>query len=84
MTDQSDKVEELRRRARALKERGADVTQWLEDELAKAGDEAGLVAVDVELTRRELDQGKRRNTRWLVGGFWIFVVVVIIAHALTR
>lgn len=84
MTDRAAKEEELRRRAGELKERGVDVTQWLEDELPKAQDALELAAIDVELTTRELERNKRTNTRWLVGIFWVFVIVVIIVHALSR
>ena len=84
MTERAAKEDELRERAHALKERGTDVTQWLEDELAKAQDALELAAIDVELTTRELERNKRTNTRWLVGIFWVFVIAVIIVHALSR
>ena len=83
MTERAAKEADLRQRARALKARGNDVTQWLEEALAKAQTDTALMAVEVELAARELERGKLINTRWLAGFAWIFVIVVIIAHALS-
>lgn len=84
MTDQTAKQEELRQRARALEERGIDVTQWLEEQLAREPTEAELTALEVELAAREMERGKLLNTRWLIGFVWIFVLVVIIVHYVSR
>ena len=84
MTDLDAKRAELRLRAKKLSERGVDLTQWLEDELAKAEDELEIAAIDVDLTTRERERGMSYNTRWLVGIFWVFIIVVIIVHAISR
>lgn len=87
MTDPDDlesKRSELRLRARQLSRQGPDITQWLEEELAKADDSLTLRAIDVELTTRERERYKSGNTRWVIGFVWIFVIVVILAHAITR
>ncbi len=84
MTDLDAKRAELRLRARNLSEQGVDLTQWLEDKLAEAEDELGLAAIDVELTTRERERAMSYNTRWVVGIFWIFIIVVIIVHAASR
>lgn len=74
---------ELRLRARQLSKEGPDLTQWLEEEIAKADNSLALRAVEVELATRQREQGKSSNTRWLAGFVWIFVIVVIVAHALS-
>lgn len=84
LTDLDAKRAELRLRAKNLSEQGVNLTQWLEVELAKAEDELELAAIDVELTTREREQGKSTNARWIVGIIWVFVIAVIIVHAISR
>ena len=84
LTDLDAKRAQLRLRAERLRDRGLDLTKWLEDELATAEDESGIVAIDIELTTREREHYQSRNSRWLVRLVWIFVIVVILAHALSR
>ena len=84
MTDLDARRAQLRLRAEQLRDRGLDLTQWLEDELVKAEDEATIAAIDVELTTREREHRQAHNTRWLIRIVWIFVIVVILAHALSR
>lgn len=78
------KRSELRLRARQIGKEGPDLIQWLEEELAKADNSLALRAVEVELATRGREYSKSSNTRWLVGFVWIFVIVVIVAHALSR
>jgi hypothetical protein len=84
MVDLDAKRSDLRRRAEQLRERGVDVTQWLEHELGKAQAELELAAIDVELTTRERESGKLSNARWIAKIFWVFAIVVILVHFLNR
>jgi hypothetical protein len=83
MSERAAKEEELRQRARALAEKGEDVTGWLEEQLTKIETDTGLTALEMELAARERIRTGQFSRRWLIGFVWVFVLVVIIVHALS-
>ena len=83
MTDQDASRTQLRLRAERLRERGLDLTQWLEAELAVADSDLAIAAIDVELTTREHEYTRTLGARWLIRAVWVFVIVVILVHVMT-
>ncbi len=84
MTDLDARRAQLRLRTDKLRERGLDLTDWLEGELATAEDDLAIAAIDVELTTREREYGQTLNARWVIRIVWVFVIVVILAHVISR
>ncbi len=84
MTDLDARRAQLRLRTDELRDRGLDLTHWLEEELATAEDDLAIAAIDIELTTREREFAQTRNARWIIRIVWVFVIVVILAHVISR
>lgn len=83
MTELDSKRAQLRLRADKLRERGLDLTRWLEDELEAADSELAVAAIDIELTTREREHSQTLGARWVIRIVWVFVIVVILVHAIS-